>query len=64
MLKSAYLFSKVGAATAENERDFLQKIGNYPTGPRRCLGSDRRRLRPRDGLLDGPAGYGRELCLS
>ena len=36
MLKNAYLLSKIGADTAENERPFaenLPKIGNYPTGP-------------------------------
>ena len=35
MLKNAYLLAKVGADTAENERNFakfLPKIGNYPTG--------------------------------
>ena len=38
MLQNAYLFAKIGADTAENERNFaenLQKIGNYPTGPKR-----------------------------
>ena len=33
MLQSAYLLAKIGADTAENERNFaenLQKIGNYP----------------------------------
>ena len=37
MLKNAYLLAKIGADTAENERNFaenLPKIGNYPTGPR------------------------------
>ena len=36
MLKNAYLLAKIGADTAENERNFaenLPKIGNYPTGP-------------------------------
>ena len=36
MLKNAYLVAKIGADTAENERNFaenLPKIGNYPTGP-------------------------------
>ena len=36
MLQDAYLLAKVGADTAENERNFaeiLPKIGNYPTGP-------------------------------
>ena len=38
MLQNAYLIAKIGADTAENERNFaenLPKIGNYPTGPRR-----------------------------
>ena len=37
MLQNAYLLAKIGADTAENERNFaeiLPKIGNYPTGPR------------------------------
>ena len=36
MLQNAYLLAKIGADTAENERNFpenLPKIGNYPTGP-------------------------------
>ena len=36
MLKNAYLLAKIGAGTAENERnvaEILPKIGNYPTGP-------------------------------
>ena len=36
MLKNAYLLAKIGADTAENERNFAEifpKIGNYPTGP-------------------------------
>ena len=36
MLKCACLLAKIGADTAENERNFaeiLPKIGNYPTGP-------------------------------
>ena len=44
MLQNAYLLAKVGANTAENERNFaeiLSKIGNYPTGP-----ADHRGLRP------------------
>ena len=35
MLQNAYLLAKIGADTAENERNFadiLPKIGNYPTG--------------------------------
>ena len=35
MLKNAYLLTKIGADTAENERNFaeiLPRIGNYPTG--------------------------------
>ena len=37
MLQNAYLLAKIGADTAEHERNFaeiLPKIGNYPTGPR------------------------------
>ena len=36
MLQNAYLLAKIGADTAENERNFaeiLPKFGNYPTGP-------------------------------
>ena len=36
MLQNAYSLAKIGADTAENERNFaenLPKIGNYPTGP-------------------------------
>ena len=36
MLQNAYLLAKIGADTAENERNFaeiLPKIGNYPTCP-------------------------------
>ena len=36
MLQNACLLAKIGADTAENERNFaemLPKIGNYPTGP-------------------------------
>ena len=36
MLQNAHLLAKIGADTAENERNFaenLPKIGNYPTGP-------------------------------
>ena len=36
MLQNTYLLAKIGADTAENERNFaenLPKIGNYPTGP-------------------------------
>ena len=38
MLQNAYLVAKIGADTAENERNFaenLPKIGNYRTGPPR-----------------------------
>ena len=41
MLQNAYLLAKIGADTAENERNFaekLPKIGNYLTGPRRPRG--------------------------
>ena len=37
MLQNAYFLAKIGADTAENERNFAEnspKIGNYPTGPR------------------------------
>ena len=36
MLQNAYFLAKIGADTAENERNFaknLPKSGNYPTGP-------------------------------
>ena len=36
MLNNAYLLAKIGADTAENERnvaEILPKIGNYPTDP-------------------------------
>ena len=36
MLENAYLLAKIGADTAENERNFAEKLpkkGNYPTGP-------------------------------
>ena len=36
MLKNAYLLAKIGADTAENERNFaeiLPTTDNYPTGP-------------------------------
>ena len=36
MLQNAYFLAKIGADTAESERNFaemLPKIGNYPTGP-------------------------------
>ena len=36
MLQNAYLLAKIGADTAENERnlaEILPKIGNYPTDP-------------------------------
>ena len=36
MLQNAYLLAKIGADTAENERNVaenLPKIKNYPTGP-------------------------------
>ena len=42
MLQNAYLLAKIGADTAENERNFaenLPKIGNYPTGPLPLVGS-------------------------
>ena len=37
MLQNAYFLAKIGADTAENERNFVEilpKIGNYPTGRR------------------------------
>ena len=42
MLQNAYLLAKIGADTAENERNFaenLPKIGNYPTGPAPTCGT-------------------------
>ena len=47
MLQNAYFFAKIGADTAENERNFaelLPKAGNYPTGRRRCTRSRRASL--------------------
>ena len=47
MLQIAYLFAKIGADTAENDRFFaenLPKIGNDPTGP----------ASPGDGPPEGP----------
>ena len=46
MLQNAYLLAKIGADTAENERNFaenLPKIGNYPPGqlPYGALNPDR-----------------------
>ena len=44
MFQNAYLLAKIGADTAENERNFAEnfaKIGNYPTGPL-TYGSGRR----------------------
>ena len=43
MLKNAYLVAKIGADTAEHERNFTKKfpkIGNYPTGPLESDGSE------------------------
>ena len=51
MLQNAYLLAKIGADTAENERNFaeiLPKIGNYPTGPLRGPG------KAADDLLAAP----------
>ena len=55
MLQNAYLLAKIGADTAENERNFaeiLPEIGNYPYGlapARACRPSRRRRRRGRPG---------------
>ena len=53
MLKNAYLLAKIGADTAENERNFvknLPKIGNYPQSA--YLGSGRQKeLAPRTAPL-------------
>ena len=41
MLQNAYFLAKIGADTAENERNFaenLPKIGNYPTANQRAPG--------------------------
>ena len=40
MLQNAYLLAKIGADTAENERNVaenLPRIGTCPTGPGPCL---------------------------
>ena len=50
MLQNKYLVAKIGADTAENERNFaeiLPKIGNYPT--------------PLAGFGEGPSGVGKLL---
>ena len=50
MLQNGYLLAKIGADTAENERNFgqnLPKIGNYPTAT-----PQRRRRRRRPGRPD------------
>ena len=69
MLQNAYLVAKIGADTAENERNFaeiLPQIGNYPKGLLTECRRDRReagaaglgeRESPR---LAGDAGVGRE----
>ena len=39
MLKNTYLLAKIGADTAENERNFAEnvlKIGDYPTATARA----------------------------
>ena len=48
MLQNAYLVAKIGADTAENERN-LPRIGHYPTGPRHEGGGPRGPGRPRRG---------------
>ena len=58
MLQNAYFLAKIGADTAENERNFteiLPKIGNYPTGaadPLAVLRLPRRPCRRADGPQD------------
>ena len=63
MLKNAHLFAKIGADTAENERNFvenLKKIGKYPTGPlpvrRSVHGGVADRPRPPGRPGGGPPG--------
>ena len=54
MLQNAYFLAKIGADTAENERNFaenLPKSGNYPTGARR----GERALPLEDLSLPGPS---------
>ena len=44
MLQNAYLHTKIGADTAENEQHFaknLRKTDNYPTGPERVRRAQR-----------------------
>ena len=59
MLKTAYLLEKIGADTAENERNFaenLPKICNYPTLPLPYVPAGRLRLAgpvPGEFLLGG-----------
>ena len=61
MLQNAYLLSKIGADTAENERNFaenLPKIGNYPTGPLAKLESYAAEVYDvTEFLPDHPGGY-------
>ena len=43
MLQNAYFLAKIGADTAENERNFAEimpKIGNYPSAVRFCFRCD------------------------
>ena len=66
MLQNAYFLAKIGADTAENERNFaeiLPKIGNYPTGPLRGQPVDLRHLRRADlrAVAVGPVDPGGEV---
>ena len=59
MLQNAYSFAKIGAETAENERNFaenLPKLGNYPTGPAEGRPGDRLRQAGVQGVPEERAG--------
>ena len=61
MLKNAYLLAKIGADTAENERNFvdiLPKIGNYPTGRVRRDRTSSSGRPPRSSARWSPSGLG------
>ena len=64
MLQHAYLLAKIGADTAENEQhsaEICQKIGNYPTGPRRAREHSGVEARAPLARRDGPVEAVRRL---
>ena len=61
MLQNAYSLAKIGADTAENERnfaEFLPKIGNYPTGSKLLEHVHAQREVPDPGVPDLVRGRG------